>query len=127
MDAAKFLQTVAAEPWQWGVNDCCSILDRWLVLRGVQSPKGHFGWHYQSEHEAQAIIKAQGGLIPMLRKGLGGVGLIRIQNPNVGDVGLVIAGGVGCAAVKTGKLWQSRSESGRICAAGHVEAWCVNA
>jgi hypothetical protein len=57
-----YLDSMAGEPFRWGINDCCLFAANWIrELRGVDPYKDYRG-KYETALGAARLIKQGGGL-----------------------------------------------------------------
>tara|TARA_R110000822_G_scaffold73572_2_gene176758 strand:+ start:550 stop:933 length:384 start_codon:yes stop_codon:yes gene_type:complete len=119
-----FISQILSEPFEWGRNDCCSIADRWVEQSTGKSPAKISNYHYTTEDEARAIIRAAGGMGSMMEAAMRLAGFERTRHTATGDVGLVLKDRELCMAVSTGLGWFSRNEKGAMLVRKQpVRAW----
>ncbi|MBR7653291.1 hypothetical protein KCX83_13265 [Brucella oryzae] len=114
MEIIEFLSTEAQKPFRWGVSDCVSTTDRWIRLCTGLSPLAWVKRDYVSADEAERILADRGGLAVLVNRAMRGVGIAKTDDPQTGDVGLIIHNGKLCMAVHTGDCWFSHDEHGFI-------------
>lgn len=79
MDLGAYLAEARKRPWAWGEHDCCAFPARWV---GAELPG------YASEAEAEALLHAAGGLVPLFDCAAEGVAE-PVDTPEPGDVGVI--------------------------------------
>lgn len=121
MTLGEYLAAARTKPWEWHEHDCCAFPARWA---GVELPE------YSSEAEAEAMLQAAGGLVPLWDDAA--QGKADEANPRdvmPGDVGVIEliapdATMVECGAIWTGQRWAFVPRAGGV--AG-VHATCLKA
>ncbi|MBB5709352.1 hypothetical protein [Sphingomonas xinjiangensis] len=97
-DLGSYLLEAAKTPWKDGVHDCSAWPARWA---GIETPA------YSSMDEAQALIDAAGGLVPLWEQCIAGR-LERVETPEAGDVGIIEAIGADRQSVQIGAIWTGK-------------------
>lgn len=114
-------------------NDCISFPATWVREQTGVDVVRDFRGTYHSKEQADAIIKAAGGLVKLAGRQLALVSAKRVQEPQPGDVGVIIAP-TGTAeqtligAIRFGPVWAFLTP-GRVVAkqAECVAAWSIPA
>lgn len=114
MDIADFISAEVQKPFRWGETDCVSTANRWVENTTGLSPLDWVGRHYLNEFEAMQILQAHGGLALLVNRSMRAVGIVKTNDPHVGDVGLIIHLGKLCMAVHAGGFWFSHDQNGLI-------------
>lgn len=114
MHLQDFIIAIAAEPFAWGKTDCASIADRWVQLMRGFSPMGRYGRRHTNEAEALAWIAEPPGIAVGFNRVMRTTGFKRTDNPQAGDIGLVIFEDRMCIALHAGPIWFSRHVDGLI-------------
>lgn len=127
-----YLAAAARRPIDYASGwDCAAgFVARWVEQeRGVD---GAAMWRglYRTEAGCMALLGREGGLLAMVEKGTATVGLDRIHEPTLGDVGVVrvqTPDGYGpVAAIRTGIGWATLTTRGLLVASHPViAAWRV--
>ncbi|OAP43737.1 DUF6950 family protein [Sinorhizobium americanum] len=113
-----------------GGDDCTTFCARWVEENVGVDPAEAFRGSYSTADEAQRIIEAHGGVVALFAGQVEPLGLIRVQQPETGDIGVIRAqsaivdGKVLVGAIRFGPLWAVLTP-GRVVAkaAQHVAAW----
>lgn len=127
MTIDEFIAAEAEKPFGWGATDCATTADRWVqIARGI-SPMDALGRRHHDEAEARAWMTEFGGLSIAFNRAMRAAGMKKTQEPEVGDLGLVIFEGRMCIAIHAGTFWFSRHEDGLVGAPlGNVwKAWAI--
>lgn len=102
-DLGLYLAEARACAWQWHEHDCCSFPARWA---GIPLPD------YSNEQEAEAMLRAAGGLVPLWeRAAVGRAAEIDPLDRRAGDVGVIeLLGpsqheGVDIEVAEVGAIW----------------------
>jgi len=105
MMLGEYLMTLVGRRREPGVHDCATVPADWAVLRGLRDPIA--AWRgYQSEDEAQAIIREAGGLDAIFDAGFASAGVTRREgDPHEGDIGVIRIAGHDAASIFTGARW----------------------
>lgn len=111
-DLGAYLREGAARPWKAAVHDCCAWPARWA---GIELPP------YSSDEEGRALVEEAGGLTALWTSIIAGK-LERVENPQEGDIGIILAAGPGgrsteVGAIFTGTRWAIASPRGGIACA----------
>lgn len=91
MMLGAYLKAAAAQPHTWGVSDCCTFPGDWCVAQGRADPMARWRGRYASEAEAMALIERDGGLLAMFTVGCAEAGLPEVDEPQRGDIGVLLA------------------------------------
>ena len=113
MSVSEFVATESRRPFDWGVTDCASTVDRWVRSVTGISPLDSYGRRYASEAEAKAWL-AEANLAVLMNRCMRAAGFKKTLSPQAGDVGLVFSDGRLCAAIFTGSMWFSHDIGGVI-------------
>lgn len=108
-DLGAYLKLIGGQPWAWGTADCCTFPADWLVLCGMADPMAPWRGAYHSEEGCAALLDDAGGLMPLWIEGLGPP---HVDEPAIGNVGIVQMLGHAAGAIYTGKRWAVRSSTG---------------
>lgn len=114
MNIADFVATEAEKPFRWGETDCISTANRWVKSATGLSPLDWVGQLYSSENEAMKILETRGGLALLVNRSMRAIGTHKTNDPQSGDVGLIMHRGKLCMAIHTGEFWFSRDQNGLI-------------
>lgn len=114
MNIADYIAAEAQKPFRWGETDCVSTTDRWIRLCTGLSPLAWVERDYLSADEAERILADRGGLAVLVNRAMRGVGIVKTDDPQAGDVGLVVHDGKLCMAIHTGDYWFSHDERGLV-------------
>ncbi|MGQ3080706.1 MULTISPECIES: DUF6950 family protein [Rhizobium/Agrobacterium group] len=116
-----------------GGDDCFTFPASWCLDQTGIDPAAEHRGAYASRSEAHALIAEYGGEVAFASRQLSTIGARRVQNPQDGDVGIVImmAGENSSemhqalvGAIRFGPLWASISPAGvRATKADFVAAW----
>lgn len=87
---ADFLRQSRAVRPAWGVSDCLMWPADWMLRLTGEDPGAPFRGRYASEAEAEAILAEQGGIVACLGRAAMSVGLVAVERPAPGDVGVVV-------------------------------------
>lgn len=124
-----YLAAKAAEPWQWGVVDCCMALADWGIFNGHADILSRYRGAYQDEAGCQAIIVRRGGLLPIISDGSARVGLLKLSEPERGAIAVIGSRSVPTrqwGAIWDGDRWMVRSKDGFVpVAARELGMWRV--
>jgi len=77
--------------WQWGVCDCTLFTADWAAAKTGRDPGEGLRHTYSKADEANAIIDRFGGIEGLVGAKLGALGIMRVQRPIDGDIGIVRA------------------------------------
>lgn len=128
MTLELYVQRLAAAPFVFGECDCMLALADWVrELNGTDVGRLYRG-HYSTEAGWQAIVAAAGGLVPLVDRLATLAGIVRVPQPQPGDIGVVdlpLAGHAG--AILAGKRWVVKLNRGLLAAAAPpvVASWGV--
>ncbi|PQZ51880.1 hypothetical protein CQ052_05280 [Ochrobactrum sp. MYb15] len=114
MHIADFVAAEAQKPFRWSETDCASTVDRWINLKTGRSPLAQAGLIYRDEYDAIAILIERGGFPVIVNRAMRLVGFEKTDNPQTGDVGLILFNGRMCLAIRAENFWFSRDEGGLI-------------
>lgn len=95
MTLGDYLLEAARTPWRYGVHDCTAWPARWA---GIEVPA------YSTEAEAQALIEQAGGLVALWERGIADR-MPLVDEPEPGDVGIIVAIGADRQPVEIGAIW----------------------
>lgn len=130
MDIHEFL--ALEHQFRWGGidgDDCMTFAASWAEACAGVDPAAQFRGTYDTQEGAEALIAAHGGMVALASRQLLGIGAKRVQTPETGDVGIVLAS-VGIdrvkevAAIRFGPMWAALSP-GRVIAKpfDHIAVW----
>lgn len=109
--------------WQWGFCDCTLFAADWVVEATGKDPGADLRGTYFDAIGAAAVVRAAGGVERLVGSKLAPLGFKRVQAPQDGDIGVVMAiTGVGSEgsefkdipAIKFGPLWAVMSARGAM-------------
>lgn len=120
----------ATPPWDWIQHDCSRWLDRYLVLRGHQSPMAAIYVAYDSERSAKLFMGRGGGLLALWTRGMEAVGIPSTDTPSPGDVAILSIptddGDDVTCGIWSGQRWASVHRHGTIFGHGQpLQIWSV--
>ncbi|BEV00066.1 DUF6950 family protein [Novosphingobium olei] len=115
-ELGEFLQEVAHRRREIGVWDCCTFPAAWLMWRGLPDPMADFRGTYDGNDEATDLVEA-------FEIAASSVGLVGVNDPREGDIGVVSVLGHQAGAIFTGKRWALVADRGLAFAS--VERECV--
>lgn len=121
--------------FRWGGlsgDDCTTFCARWIEYSIGIDPAAPFRGSYTDAAGAEEVLRSFGGLVAFVDRHLAAVGLERTDEPQTGDVGVIVAPSAldgefkHIAAIRFGPLWMTLSPAG-VCArrADFVAAWRV--
>lgn len=113
-----------------GGDDCTTFCARWIDYAIGIDPAFAFRGVYSDAEGAERILAKAGGIVAFADRHLGEVGFKRTDDPQTGDVGVIVAPSAlngefkHIAAIRFGPLWATLSPAG-VCArrADFVAAW----
>jgi hypothetical protein len=123
MELGEYLSAARTKPWGWRSHDCCTFPARWAQ---VPLPD------YSNEAEAEAMLHAAGGLVPLFERAAQGhaepTDLLCLEPGDVGVIELPAGDAtmVECGAIWTGKRWAFVPARGGVAAtasASCLKAW----
>lgn len=114
MNIADFIAAEALKPFRWGDTDCISTANRWVLHVTGLSPLGWVGHDYSTEFEAMQILEGRGGLALLVNRSMRAVGIHKTNEPQSGDVGLIMHHRKLCMAIHAGEFWFSHNQNGLI-------------
>lgn len=128
---SDYLAEAAARPFAWGGWDCgLGLVAGWVeACRGVDLAKPYRG-AYRTRLGAARLLSREGGLVALFDRAADPAGFGRIETPEVGDVGVILADTPHAralvGAIRTRLGWAALAESGlTIAEATHVAAWRI--
>lgn len=129
MELGEYLQGQSGRHWRAGIHDCCTHAADWVCTWGLGDPMAEWRGLYRTDEEARCLINRAGGLLALWQRGLSAIGIDGVNEPQPGDVGVVM--GLGEAgqpepvgAIYTGRRWSFRAPSGLFFASADVlRAW----
>ncbi len=117
-----------------GGDDCTTFCASWVAEALGADPAERLRGTYATQEEAHAILVAAGGLVPFMTSHLQPLGYERIDAPQDGDIGAVLApvGSEGdfkeIGAVRFGPLWAVLGPHGVSARKlEHIAAWGLRA
>lgn len=119
--------------FRWGGvsgDDCTTFCARWIDYAIGVDPAASFRGAYSDAAGAERILTQAGGLVAFADRHLLPCGLVRTDDPQTGDVGVIVAPSAldgefkHIAAIRFGPLWMTLSPAG-VCArrADFIAAW----
>lgn len=88
---SDYLAQVGPEPFAYGAMDCAQFVGRWVELVRGEHPGSVVGG-YRGEDEARAIIRRHGGVRKLARYLVDQNGMVAVDAPRPGDIGVVSIG-----------------------------------
>lgn len=123
-DLADYLRASGARPFAWGACDCCTWVCDWVVLRRGVDPAARWRGRYRTARAAHRNLK--NGLVSVASESMASAGLSATDDPQPGDVGVVLTGQGQSLAIKTVTGWAGKAETGVVVAPFPVlAAWTV--
>jgi len=113
MDIHEFIAAEAEKPFRWGETDCVSTAARWVKINAGVDLYPVISI-YSTEEEAERSLSELGGLAVAVNRVMRKAGFQKTEDPQPGDVGLIIHNGKLCVAVHGGEFWFSHDENGLI-------------
>lgn len=114
--ATRYLRPVA-----WGESDCVSAAALALTDMGLPDYRPA---QWGSEAEAQALLRARGGLVEAIGRALEADGWRAYAGgPQALDVGVVTRGGIQSLALHDGAAWAAKGPRGVLYASDALCAW----
>ena len=117
MELEKFISWHSDLPWSPGTVDCLTTVSDWLITRGFDDAVTRFRGTYHDEAGFRAIIEKFGGAVGVFDPCAESIGLVRIEKPRKGSVGVVGSSknihrqfGV----IFNGERWLARGEFGFV-------------
>lgn len=116
-----FIARSRRRPWQWGVADCAMWAADWVLEATGIDPATRYRGAYHDADRAQALLKQEGGYVPLIGWRMDQAGFQRTQSPQTGDIGIVNAPVGLCdrmpvvgtiCAIRRGSMWVARSARG---------------
>lgn len=95
MTLGDYLLDATRTPWRDGTHDCSAWPARWA---GIPIPA------YTTREEGEYLIAEAGGLVPLWERHIGNR-LERVDAPEPGDVGVILAVGTERRVVEVGAIW----------------------
>lgn len=93
-----YLKEATGLPWKWAEHDCCAWPARWA---GIPLPQ------YSDEAGALAHIDDAGGLVALWSRCIGNR-LAQTDEPDPGDVAVIIAVAPDRTATEVGAIWTGK-------------------
>lgn len=108
-----FLMRYIDRPMMWGVDDCSLLIADWWSANHRHDPALHLRGTYSDEAGKNAVIEKAGGLVELVSKIAADAGAERGAANKDGDFGVIAirGGGLACA-IRSGRFWAVRSETG---------------
>jgi hypothetical protein len=110
-----FTANHSGKPWQTGRVDCLLTLADWFVWRGHDDAARHLRGTYDSEDGYRALIDAAGGAVPMVEGCAARIGLVRLDLPRLGAIGVIgseTSSHRQYGAIHDGARWLLRADKG---------------
>lgn len=114
MTLHEFLLNETQKPFCWGDTDCASTADRWVQHAVGVSPLERYGRVYFDRQSALSWLAEPGGFAVAVNRVMRRSGFRKTDNPQSGDIGLIIHDGLLMMAVLTPNGWFSRNEDGVV-------------
>ncbi|WP_292051629.1 MULTISPECIES: DUF6950 family protein [unclassified Brevundimonas] len=108
----RFLERMAATPFEDGVCDCVLNVADWIMACGCPDPAEPWRGRYRTALGRERLLKRNGGLQAVVEAGAERAGLFTCANPVRGDVGLVRIYDQTFAAICLGRGWAIKSSRG---------------
>lgn len=105
MTLADYLKASVSQSWTPGAFDCCFFPGEWAVSWGRGDPMATWRGRYQTDRGGLRFIKRAGGLVELWERGLSSIGVGRVDAPQVGDVGVVLAINDAMRPEPVGSIW----------------------
>lgn len=124
-----FIAAEMSKPFEPGLTDCGSTVDRWVTERLGWSPFERFGRQVGDERGMDSWLSQKGGLLSAAFDVTRGIASVEREGvPQPGDVGLIIVEKKVCLAIRGDELWWSRDHDGFItCDDSHAyRTWVVD-
>lgn len=91
MTLADFLAAERRHPWAWGGKDCALWVADWVKAATGKDPAAPYRGAYHDADTCHALLKREGGFMPLIGWRMDECGFGRTQSPVAGDVGIVNA------------------------------------
>ncbi|WP_311273544.1 MULTISPECIES: DUF6950 family protein [unclassified Rhizobium] len=85
----EFFRAHGQQPWKPGEVDCCLFLASWALWLGHPDPAPHLRGTYDCDDGFRAIIRAAGGVVPVVERCAGLIRAKRLQQPVCGAIGVI--------------------------------------
>lgn len=105
MTLAEYLKASVGRAWTPGVFDCCFFPGEWALSWGRGDPMATWRGRYQTDRGGLRFIKRAGGLVELWERGLWSIGVDRVDEPQAGDVGVVLAINGAMRPEPVGGIW----------------------
>lgn len=122
-ELSAYLRTEASRPYRLGSADCVTLAARWIELRRGIDPLA------QARGYEEAAVPPWSFGVRMAERALFRIGLPRTDDPQPGDVAVVMTFTYVAAAIRTQRNWAMRLENGLALVAADrcrvIAAWRV--
>lgn len=105
MTLAEYLKASVSRSWEPGAFDCCFFPGEWAVSWGRGDPMATWRGRYRTDRGGLRFIKRAGGLVQLWERGLLSIGVNRVDEPQAGDVGVVLAINDAMRPEPVGGIW----------------------
>jgi hypothetical protein len=117
---------MGAQPFQWGVSDCCLAPSDWMLAKRGVDPAAPLRGQYSTMRGALRHIRRRGGFEAMVCKLMEEAGFSETTDPKPGDVGVVDSEQGMALAIRTAVGWAVKGENGFVVAPFTcVRSWSV--
>lgn len=131
MTLGEYIWWAASRPFGWnqpGTLDCCTFVAGWIVARGHADPMVATHIRYDGMPSAMRVILKGGGLAALWTRGMDAVGVPCVDDPQPGDVGVILAATDDATGevlgIYTGERWMTLGLRGiNAMAAVPVKVW----
>jgi hypothetical protein len=126
MTLVEYLRDGARRPFAWSDCDCCTWAADWVVACCGVDPSAPLRSRYKTALGAQRHISRAGSLLALIADHMAIAGLPETDNPQPGDLGIVVVGGGQALGIRTRSGWACKGPKG--VALGHpimLAAWSV--
>lgn len=106
-ELAAYLRTEAARPFALGSADCATLAADWVQLRHGADPLTDFRGSYADGFDWSRLTRVAGRTLRRM-------GLRLTRDPGPGDVGVIALGEAAAVAIRTGRGWVVRDNSGLL-------------
>lgn len=123
---ADHIRDGAGKPFSWGEADCCLFACDWVLARRGVDPMATWRGTYATRLGVYRRINKSGGFLAAVTLEMEAAGLMRTNDPQPGDVGVVQGPQGPVLAIRTPTGWACKAERGLIVAMfPFVRAWAV--
>lgn len=107
---AEFIAAEAARPFDWQKSNCGMTADRWMTSVLGYSPLRRYGFILDGDNDDWDGLRIAVSVNRVMRA----CGLPRTDDPQIGDVGLIVHANKLCIAIRAPTMWFSRDSGGLI-------------